>query len=198
MPDIDPAALSRRPSITITTAILSSKALNGASSSVQKPPTKLGPVMLQRFEVEPTYTQLKALISKDQWLAYKEAVSRFLQGSLNQQEFSYIVDPILESSNGDKDKLHLHNQLLVLLICNIVREPPPEPGPAPWVTQNDKPAAVLGPKAPAGDSNEARFKADVMHLPSRDRKRLKDIIHNEVGDAILIARLVEGCALITP
>ena len=101
-------------------------------------------------------------------------------GLLNQSEFSSVVDPILDSPTGDKLKLHLHNELITAMLQNLTREQPQESGPAPWVTQNDKPLPALGPKAPAGDTNEARFKAVVMQLPSRDRRRLKDTIQNDV------------------
>ncbi|KAJ2901701.1 putative transcriptional coactivator HFI1 [Zalerion maritima] len=178
MPDIDPAALSR-PSISVTTPVLLSKSLSGAGGSAQKPQAKAGPVLPPRVDLEPIYAKLKSLIPKEQWSDYKTAVNKFLQGKLNQAEYSSIVDPILESRTAEKDKNHLHNQLLSALYLNLTREPPSEPGTAPWVTQNDKPLTALGPKAPANDTHEARFKADVMQLPSRDRRRLKDTNQND-------------------
>jgi transcriptional coactivator HFI1/ADA1 len=46
-------------------------------------------------------------------------------------------------------------------------------GVAPWVSANDKPTALSKPIA--GDAAEQRLKAEVMQLPARDRRRLKDI-----------------------
>jgi transcriptional coactivator HFI1/ADA1 len=56
----------------------------------------------------------------------------------------------------------------------------PDQGVASWVSANDKPAAGAGSKPVSGDAAEQRLKAEVMQLPSRDRRRLKDINLNEV------------------
>lgn len=174
MPDIDPAALSR-PSISISTPALSTKSLNGPAP---KPTLKLGPTVPARMDLEPIYTQLKTQIGKDQWLFYKQTLDDFLHGSLNQSEYVGRIDNILADGTGEK--LHLHNELLAALYTNLTRESPPEPGPAPWVSQNDKPVPVLGPKPGDGDTSKKRIKEQVMLLPSRDRRRIKDIRNNDV------------------
>ncbi len=56
----------------------------------------------------------------------------------------------------------------------------PDQGLAPWVSANDKPAAGAGNKPVTGDAAERRLKVDVMQLPSRDRRRMKDLIQNDV------------------
>ncbi len=56
----------------------------------------------------------------------------------------------------------------------------PDQGLAPWVSANDKPTGGLGNKPISGDAAERRLKGDVMQLPSRDRRRIKDLAHNEV------------------
>ena len=79
MPDIDPAALSRSDSIAppIPNPLNISK-VNGAtglsSSKTQK--TTNAP---QRIDLEPLYTNLKAVIG-DNWGKYKEALSLFILG----------------------------------------------------------------------------------------------------------------------
>lgn len=98
-------------------------------------------------------------------------------GRLNQSEFSQRIDPIITSPNGEKE--HLHNQLLAALYANVTRELP-DPGLAPWVSANDKPAAGAGSKPVSGDAAERRLKAEVMTLPNRDRRRIKDLQQNEV------------------
>lgn len=62
----------------------------------------------------------------------------------------------------------------------------PDPGLAPWVSANDKPSSGLGSKPSGNDANERRIKGEVMLLPSKDRRRIKDIVHNEVGSACTI------------
>ena len=56
----------------------------------------------------------------------------------------------------------------------------PDQGLAPWVSANDKPSAP-GTKPVTGDAAERRLKGDVMQLPSRDRRRIKDLAHNDVS-----------------
>ncbi|KAJ1326602.1 transcriptional coactivator HFI1/ADA1 [Microdochium nivale] len=172
MPDIDPAALSR-PSVTQTTPVL--KTITVSSSSLPKV-TKSSHFIPARIELEPLYTALKHAIGPEQWPLYKESISKFMLGQLNQQEYSDRIDPILTTLNGDR--FHLHNQLIAAIYGNLTREMP-DLGLAPWVSANDKPAANSGAKPVTGDAAERRLKGDVMQLPSRDRRRIKDLVHND-------------------
>lgn len=198
MPDIDPAALSR-PSISLSTPTLSSKTITVSAPGSQKI-IKTSQAVPPRIDLEPLYTALKAAISSEQWLVYKESTTQFLLGEpasrppqarvenvahltllpigrLNQAEYSSRIDPILASPSGDKE--HLHNQLIAALYGNVTREMPDQ-GLAPWVSANDKPAASAGTKQTSGDARERRLKGEVMQLPSRDRRRIKDLISNDV------------------
>lgn len=62
---------------------------------------------------------------------------------------------------------------------NLTREMPDQ-GLAPWVSANDKPAANVGTKPVTGDAAERKLKAEVMQLPARDRRRIKDLALNDV------------------
>jgi transcriptional coactivator HFI1/ADA1 len=90
-------------------------------------------------------------------------------GQLNQSELCQRTDHFLV---GDPHIEHLHNQLIAGIFANVPRESP-EAGVAPWVSANDKPAPLS--KAVSGDVAEQRLKVEVMQLPPRDRRRLKDI-----------------------
>lgn len=198
MPDIDPAALSR-PSISLSTPTLSSKTITVSAPGSQKI-IKTSQAVPPRIDLEPLYTALKAAINTEQWLVYKESTTQFLlgelasrpplthaesvthltplpKGRLNQAEYSTRIDPILASPSGDKE--HLHNQLIAALYGNVTREMPDQ-GLAPWVSANDKPATSAGTKQTSGDARERRLKGEVMQLPSRDRRRIKDLISNDV------------------
>ncbi|RFU72920.1 transcriptional coactivator hfi1 ada1 [Trichoderma arundinaceum] len=174
MPDIDPAALSR-PSVSVSTPILSTKTLTltapGSTKSV-----KTSQIIPSRIDLEPLYTALKAAISSEQWLIYKESTTEFLTGRLNQAEYSSRIDPILSSPTGEKD--HLHNQLIAAIYGNVTREMP-DLGLAPWVSANDKPTTTTGSKPVSGDAAERRLKGEVMQLPARDRRRIKELTQNE-------------------
>lgn len=110
-------------------------------------------------------------------------------GRLNQTEYSEIIDPILSSPNGEKE--HLHNQLLAAIYGNVTREMP-DPGLAPWVSANDKPSTNSGSKAVSGDAAERRLKGEVMQLPARDRRRIKDLVHNEVWAPLCLPHFLAG------
>ena len=90
-------------------------------------------------------------------------------GHINQDELCQRTDYFL---CGDSHVEHLHNQLIAGVLTNAGREAP-EPGVAPWVSSNDKPVTVAKPVS--GDVAEQRLKTEVMQLPARDRRRLKDV-----------------------
>ncbi|EXA45314.1 transcriptional coactivator HFI1/ADA1 [Fusarium oxysporum f. sp. raphani 54005] len=175
MPDIDPAALSR-PSVSLSTPILSNKTLAGTISGAPKI-AKSSQIIPARIDLEPLYTALKAAIGNEKWAIYKESTTEFLIGRLNQTEYSERIDPILA---GPGDKEHLHNNLIAAIYGNVTREMPDQ-GLAPWVSANDKPAATTGTKPVSGDATERRLKGDVMQLPTRDRRRIKDLVQNDVS-----------------
>jgi len=102
---------------------------------------------------------------------------RLIAGRLNQAEYSERTDPILTSETGEKE--HYHNQLIAAIYGNVTREMPDQ-GLAPWVSANDKPTAATGTKPVSGDAAERRLKGEIMQLPSRDRRRIKDLVQNDV------------------
>ncbi|KAI0407607.1 transcriptional regulator of RNA polII, SAGA, subunit-domain-containing protein [Xylaria palmicola] len=173
MPDIDPAALSSRPSVGLSTPVL--KQITVSTPATQKI-TKTSQIIPARIDLEPLYTSLKAAVGIEQWNTYKDATTQFISGRLNQAEYSERIDPILASPNGEKT--HLHNQLLAAIYGNLTREMPDQ-GLAPWVSANDKPATNVGAKPVTGDAAERRLKSEVMQLPSRDRRRIKDLALND-------------------
>ncbi|KAL7909759.1 transcriptional regulator of RNA polII, SAGA, subunit domain-containing protein [Trichoderma velutinum] len=174
MPDIDPAALSR-PSVSVSTPVLSTKTLTLTAPGSQKA-VKTSQIIPARIDLEPLYAALKAAISSEQWLVYKESTTEFLTGRLNQTEYSIRIDPILSSPTGEKN--HLHNQLIAAIYGNVTREMP-DAGLAPWVSANDKPTTTTGSKPVSGDAAERRLKGEVMQLPARDRRRIKELTQNE-------------------
>lgn len=98
-------------------------------------------------------------------------------GQLNQVELSSRIDHFIITPSGDVE--HLHNQLVSGIYGNATREIP-DHGVASWVSANDKPTTA-GSKPVSGDAAEQRLKNEVMQLPNRDRKRMKDLTQNEVS-----------------
>jgi transcriptional coactivator HFI1/ADA1 len=83
MPDIDPAALSR-PSVSLSTPILSTKSLSISAPGSQKT-VKTSQFIPARIDLEPLYSALKSTIGPEQWLVYKESTTEFLLGTANAQ-----------------------------------------------------------------------------------------------------------------
>ncbi|KAI9805283.1 MAG: transcriptional coactivator hfi1/ADA1 [Piccolia ochrophora] len=168
MPDIDPAALTRvgSGSTATLTPLPPTKSLSTPSASSQKPAKTVS--MGQRIDLEPMYTALKAAVGEN-WLPYKEAISLFILGHLDQIELATRIETCL---GGDVAKEHMHNQLIAAVYGNVTRDLP-DHGVASWVSANDKPTTVSKPVS--GDAAEQRLKTEVMQLPARDRRRLKDI-----------------------
>ncbi|KAH9892299.1 transcriptional regulator of RNA polII, SAGA, subunit-domain-containing protein [Xylariomycetidae sp. FL2044] len=172
MPDIDPAALSR-PSASLSTPVL--KSITVSAPATQKV-TKTSQIIPARIDLEPLYKDLRAAIGNEHWNTYKDSLSHFIQGRLNQVEYSERIDPILYSPNFDHT--HLHNKLLAAIYGNLTREMPDQ-GLAPWVSANNKPSTNVGAKPVTGDAAERKLKADVMQLLNRDRRRIKDLAQND-------------------
>ncbi|KAI4138902.1 MAG: hypothetical protein L6R39_006557 [Caloplaca ligustica] len=173
MPDINPAALSRSDSIaTSVLQPLNTSKINGASlpSSIkaQKPSNAA-----QRIDLEPLYTNLKAAVG-DNWGKYVDAVGLFILGRLNQNELSLQIDHFL---CADPNTQHLHNQLIAAIYGNVLRDVPDQ-GVASWVSANDKPTLLSKPLA--GDEAEQRLKREIMQLPARDRRRIKEVADGQI------------------
>lgn len=103
------------------------------------------------------------------------------KGRLNQSEYYCQIDPLLASPTGEKD--HIHNQLIAAIYGNVTREMP-DAGLAAWVSTNEKPSASGGSKPASGDASERRLKGEVMLMLAKDRRRVKDLVHNDVGAAL--------------
>ncbi|KAL8840902.1 MAG: hypothetical protein Q9170_001095 [Blastenia crenularia] len=177
MPDIDPAALSRSDSVqTSIPNPLNLSKINGSSLPSSAKPQKTTNAA-QRIDLEPLYTNLKAAIG-DNWGRYKDAISLFILGHLNQNELSSQIDPVI---CADPNTEHLHNQLIAAIYGNVLRDVPDQ-AVAPWVSANDKPTLLSKPLA--GDEAEQRLKREIMQLPARDRRRIKEVADGQMTDAL--------------
>lgn len=86
MVDINPAALSR-PSISLSTPILSNKSINVSVPSIHKAP-KTSQLIPARVDLEPIYTKLKSSIGAEQWPTYKESITNFLIGTCTPDSYA--------------------------------------------------------------------------------------------------------------
>lgn len=121
-----------------------------------------------RVDVEPLYSAVKGAVSDVDWTTYKTSLTQFLLGNLNQEELSFKLGKILNTTALE----HAHNSLVAAIYANIWRDAP-EAGIASWVSSTDKPSS--GIVKGQGDESEKRLKYEVMQLSRRERKRLKGI-----------------------
>ncbi|KAI9678374.1 MAG: transcriptional coactivator hfi1/ADA1 [Bathelium mastoideum] len=176
---MNPADLHRTDPTSLhgsSTPLLASRSLPTPTARPVEPEKKKTP----RVDIEPIYTALKQGIGEG-WTKYKEAISGFVQGHLTPTELNTTIAPLLSPASPQPthtpDLTHLHNQLLTALYVNLSRDPPDSSGPAPFVSANDKPSTTLSKGATAGsDATEARLKSEVMHLPARERHRVKSAV----------------------
>ncbi|RKF53715.1 Transcriptional coactivator HFI1/ADA1 [Golovinomyces cichoracearum] len=171
MPDIDTAALNR--SSALSTPQLSQKSFNTPTQNANRASKpSVGPPP-PRVNLEHLYIALKGAIG-EHWVTYKAAMVKFLSGNLNQAEFSACVNPFIMTPTGEVERLH--NQLISGIYGNTTRELPDQ-NVANWVSANDKPLIACA-KPVSGDAAEQRLKTEVMQLPNRDRRRIKQLSQN--------------------
>lgn len=155
---------------------------NGGGSVAVLPP--VGKTSVERINLEPIYAQLKAALGES-WNDYKTALSTFVQGGLNQAELSWVLQPLLtpvpimipgaDPAKAPASTLHLHNQLLISMYSNTLRDAPAT-DVAPWVVATDKPSSTAkntGAGGGANDKAEERLKREIMNFHPRDRQRIK-------------------------
>lgn len=80
MPDINPADLSSRPAVNLTTPTLSNKTITVSTPSTAAKPIKTSQIIPARIDLEPIYAALKSAIGNEQWATYKEATTQFFIG----------------------------------------------------------------------------------------------------------------------
>lgn len=90
-------------------------------------------------------------------------------GQFNQNELYLRIEHYVIAEAATET---LHNQLMVAIQGNMTRDLPDQ-GVAPWVSANEKPMVLSKPVS--GDAAEQRLKTEVMQLPARERRRLKEI-----------------------
>lgn len=95
------------------------------------------------------------------------SIKKIKIGRLNQEELTRLTGGFVKGPT-----IRLHNQLLVAMWGNSMRDSPPT-DVAAWVSASDKPSAIA--KMPAGDLNEKRLKKEVMAISARERRRIKEV-----------------------
>ncbi|KIX03939.1 uncharacterized protein Z518_07492 [Rhinocladiella mackenziei CBS 650.93] len=165
----NPAALARSDTLTSTTKAPPASATKQAKATQSYP----------RIDLEPLYTELKSLIGHN-WETYYDGLTRFIRGELSAREFGDLCDVFIYASPQTE---HAHNSLILAILCNTGKDAP-EPGLAAWVSATTDKSALAASSKPAvtSDAGEQRLKAEVMALPPRDRRRLKNVANDKADE----------------
>lgn len=114
------------------------------------------------------------------WDKYQETLSLFLIGKLSRTEMVNMITPILERHSGGVEQgsprnlIAYHNKLLLLNFANSFKEGPVDPSNDIASFWNKKNAATSKPKNVKSSQYE-KFKQNIMGLPIRERRRIKNI-----------------------
>lgn len=156
----------------------------------------------QRLDLGIWIEEFIAILGKESWIKYAQVISLFILGKLSRMELVKQLDQIFEenladdnarnsnndnaNSNGNKNSrfLHeqrhkltrLHNQLLLGIFANSLRDSPMNKSDKAWGFQNgDRFTNKNVRRVNKHNSQIEMYKKIVMSLPKNDRNRLKTI-----------------------
>lgn len=156
----------------------------------------------QRLDLGVLIEELTSILGKDNWVKYAQVISHFVLGKLSRIELVKQLDQIFEDNitannnnnntedesegaiNSDARYSHeqrhkltrLHNQLLLGIFANSLRDSPMGKSDRSWGFQNG--SNLMGKnvkKVNKHNSQIEMYKKIVMSLPNGDRNRLKTI-----------------------
>ncbi|CAH2353992.1 transcriptional coactivator Hfi1p/ADA1 [[Candida] railenensis] len=111
------------------------------------------------------------------WDKYQETLSLFLIGKLSRNEMVDIITPILKGATGGAKPAHnlvkFHNKLLLMNFANSLKDGPLDPN-SEFASFWNKKNSVGKPKNVKSSQYE-KFKQNIMGLPIRERRRIKNI-----------------------
>ncbi|VEU23508.1 DEKNAAC104536 [Brettanomyces naardenensis] len=130
---------------------------NGSNGSLKR---------VKRVDIDDLVAVFQKRMGKN-WDEYQIAVSLFLVGKLSRSELLEKLDTVLDNTT-----VRFHNQLLLANLANCVRAEPSDG----MSTSGFGNQSQLNRKRKAGRSSQYDIlKKDILSLPIRERKRLKNI-----------------------
>lgn len=156
----------------------------------------------QRLDLGVLIEELTSMLGKENWVKYAQVISHFILGKLSRMELVKQLDQLFEDNiainisnnnneaavEGDNNShlkysheqrhrlTRLHNQLLLGIFANSLRDSPMGKSDRSWGFQNGN--SVMGKnikKVNKHNSQIEMYKKIVMSLPNGDRNRLKTI-----------------------
>lgn len=139
----------------------------------------------RRLDIESMINQFNEYLSKENWAKYARVISLFILGKLSRKELVNELDSLFKPAADNpnikpKDLIRLHNQLLLCIFTNSLRESSDDdPQSSRWGFQNGS-AQQNKRRSNKHNSQIELYKKIVVSLPVSDRKRLK-MITKEAG-----------------
>lgn len=128
-------------------------------------PTTTNNKQANRVDIDGLVVEFQKRLGK-KWDAYQMAVSLFLVGKLSRSEFLERLDETLDSTT-----IRYHNQLLLANLANCLRSEPSD-----GMSGTRFGTKSQGKKRKVNRSSQYEIlKRDILSLPIRERKRLKNI-----------------------
>lgn len=156
----------------------------------------------QRLDLGVLIEELTSILGKENWVKYAQSISYFMLGKLSRVELVKQLDILFEHNitdttiNNDNENatttkngtdpsyspeqqhrlIRLHNQLLLGIFANSLRNSPLGQSDRSWGFQNGN--SILGKNVKRVNKHNSQietYKKIVMSLPNHDRNRLKMI-----------------------
>jgi transcriptional coactivator HFI1/ADA1 len=120
-----------------------------------------------RLSIEATVEQLSAALG-EKWDEYGRELNLFIMGKRTRMELQDMLDQVLTDASLKK----LHNNLLMGILANASRDPPPVSGSFLGWNRNKKRKEPMTART-RSQGKQKRLKTEIMGLGPRERNRIK-------------------------
>src|SRR5579859_6471191 len=122
-----------------------------------------------RLSIELTAEQLSSALG-EKWEDYGRELNLFIIGKRTRMELVETLDAVLTDANLKK----LHNNLLMGILANASRDPPPVNGSFLGWNRNKKRKEPMTGRGKVGSGKQKRMKMEIMALGPAERARIKN------------------------
>lgn len=138
------------------------------------------PVLNRRVDLSSMIESFTSYLGRDNWTKYARILSLFILGKLSRKEMTNELDIIFNIPHSNRASLiRLHNQLLLGILTNSLKDSPLSKKGSTWGFQNDSSGINSSSsklrRVNKHNSQIELYKKIVMSLPITDRNRLKAI-----------------------
>jgi hypothetical protein len=146
-----------------------------------------------RLSIETTAEQLSAALG-DKWEDYGRELNLFIVGKRTRVELQEMLDQVLGT---DPMLKKLHNNLLMGILANASRDPPPQNGSFSGWNRNKKRKEPMSGRGKSS-GKQKRLKTEIMALGPAERNRIKDFRAVSDLEPVRPLTVAELCRLFSP